>query len=198
MATSRVAGLVCLATPWDFHAGEGSDQARLIGAIGARLDPLIEALGELPVDLLQSLFALLDPIALLNKFRRFATLDPESDAARRFVALEDWLNDGTGLAGPVANECLNGWYGANTPPRNAWRLGGVGVAPQQLRLPALSVVPATDRIVPPESALSLARALPRGETVMPKAGHIGMMAGSGAKAQVWDPLSRWIERTVGR
>ncbi len=195
-AQGRLAGLACLATPWDFHAGEAAQQARLIGAIGAKLEPLIAVLGEFPVDLLQSLFALLDPVALLNKFRRFEEMDHASEHARRFVALEDWLNDGTGLAAPVARECLTEWYGANAPARNAWRVGGSAVDPHRLRLPSISIVPSNDRIVPPESALALARALQGGETLVPKAGHIGMMVGGSARSQVWDPLARWIETLV--
>ena len=46
----------------------------------------------------------------------------EGLAARRFVVLEDWLNDGVPLAAPVAREVLSGWYGANTPAAGAWRL----------------------------------------------------------------------------
>jgi polyhydroxyalkanoate synthase len=105
-----IAGLICLATPWDFHA-EGKAQAQLIGEMGRRLDPMFQILGEMPVDLLQSFFAALDPLSLLAKFRRFGQFDPDSDQAAKFVALEDWLNDGIGLAAPAARECLGQWYG---------------------------------------------------------------------------------------
>jgi polyhydroxyalkanoate synthase len=186
-----VAALACLATPWDFHA-EGQTQAQLIGAIGRHLDSVFQALGEMPVDVLQSLFASLDPLSILAKFRRFA--DMEGDPARRFVALEDWLNDGVGLAAPVARECLTQWYGENTTARGEWLIAGKPVRPEQLDLPALAMVPSADRIVPPKSALGLAERLPRCETLTPAAGHIGMMVGSAARAKVWDPLDAWLRR----
>ncbi len=190
-----LAGLVCLATPWDFHA-EGEVQAQLIGEMGRRLDPLFQILGEMPVDLLQSFFAALDPLSILAKFRRFGQMPAESDAATKFVALEDWLNDGVGLAAPVARECLGAWYGENTPGRGAWQIDGRGVTPELLDLPALAMVPSSDRIVPPKSALGLAQRLRRGETQVPAAGHIGMMVGGSARAKVWDPLEAWIRRQV--
>lgn len=190
-----IAGLVCLATPWDFHA-EAKAQSQLIGEMGKRLDPMFEILGEMPVDLLQSFFAALDPLALLAKFRRFGQLDPESDQAAKFVALEDWLNDGIGLSAPVARECLGLWYGENTTARDAWRIDGKAVTPEPFKLPALAMVPAGDRIVPPQSALGLARRLPNCEIMTPAAGHIGMMVGGSAKAKVWDPLDGWIRRQV--
>jgi polyhydroxyalkanoate synthase len=186
-----IAALACLATPWDFHA-DGETQSRLIGAIGRAMDPLFQALGEMPVDALQSLFASLDPLSILAKFRRFAEM--EEGQAGRFVALEDWLNDGVGLAAPVARECLTQWYGENSTARGEWRIAGAPVRPETLRLPALAMVPSADRIVPPKSALALAQRLPRCETLTPAAGHIGMMVGGAARAKVWDPLDAWLRR----
>src|SRR4029450_4363373 len=134
-----IAALACLATPWDFHA-DGETQARLIGAIGRSLDPLSQVLGEMPVDVLQSFFASLDPLSILGKFRRFAEM--QDDQARKFVALEDWLNDGVGLAAPVARECLTQWYGENTPALGKWLIAGGPVQPEAMQLPALGRVPA--------------------------------------------------------
>lgn len=186
-----IAGLACLATPWDFHAGQ-PEQARLTGALAAPLDPLLQATQELPVDLMQALFTLVDPIGVIRKFRGFAALEPESPQARRFVALEDWLNDGVPLAAPVARECLAGWYGANTPARRTWRVAGRPVLPEELSLPSLVVLPGRDRIVPPASAEALARALPQAARLSPAAGHIGMIVGRDAEARLWRPLADWL------
>ena len=79
------------------------------------LEPALAFNQTLPIDMLQVLFALLDPWGVADKYRGFARLDPASERATLFVALEDWLNDGVPLAAPVARECLGGWYGANTP-----------------------------------------------------------------------------------
>ena len=128
-------GLALLATPWDFWA-EDAARARRLAATLPLLEPLLRATGTLPVDALQGLFAAHDPAGIGEKYRAFARLDPDSPQARRFVALEDWLNDGVALAAPVAREALAGWYGANAPARGEWRIAGEAVAPQALRLPA--------------------------------------------------------------
>jgi polyhydroxyalkanoate synthase len=186
-----LAGLVLMATPWDFHA-ERPEQARLLGAIGFALAPFLAEWGELPVDGLQALFAGVDPFQVIRKFLAFAELDPDSDKARQFVALEDWLNDGVPLAAPVALECLVGWYGANAPARGQWLVAGEAVEPAALDLPALVVLPDQDRIVPPKSAAALAAALPKAERLTPAAGHIGMVVGGGAEAKLWRPLGQWM------
>jgi len=191
------AGLVLLATPWDFHA-EQADQGAMIGALGRQLEPVMTALGELPVDLLQSFFALLDPFQVPRKFQSFAQLSnsqmPDDTAIGRFTLLEDWLNDGVGLAADVARECLVDWYGTNSTQKGLWRVGGNIVDPKDITVPCLALVPNRDRIVPPGSALALARRLPIHDIEMPLAGHIGMMAGSKAKSEVWPRIADWVKQ----
>lgn len=190
---ASLAGLVCLATPWDFHA-ERPAQARLIGTAATLLDPMLRQIGELPVDAIQALFTGIDPLQVVRKFVAFAAMDATSPRADTFVAVEDWLNDGVPLAAPVARECLAGWYGANTPGRGEWRVADEVVYPAALDLPTLVVLPDQDRIVPPASAEALAAALPRAERLRPAAGHIGMVVGGGAVEQLYRPLTDWLLR----
>jgi len=187
----EIAGLALLATPWDFHA-ERPDSARALAAFAETLMPGFRALGSMPLDVLQGLFAGLDPLLAYRKFRRFASLDPDAEESLVFVALEDWLNDGVPLPWRVAQECLIGWYGENRPGRGAWSVGGAPVRPESFAGPSLAVIPNDDRIVPPASAIPLARALPGCATVRASAGHIGMMAGSRAQRELWGPLADWI------
>ncbi|MDA8049219.1 MAG: alpha/beta fold hydrolase [Rhodospirillales bacterium] len=187
----RIRALAVLAAPWDFHAS-GAETAILLGRMLPALEPVLAFSASLPVDLLQMLFAALDPFGISAKYRAFARLDPSSDRARLFVALEDWLNDGIPLAAPVARECLGGWYGANTPGRAEWRIAGLPVDPRDLRVPAFVAVPGRDRIVPPQSARPLADLIPAAVLHTPAAGHVGMVAGSGAETALWRPLRDWV------
>ncbi len=185
------ASLVLMAAPWDFHA-EQPDAARLLGLQADVMAPLLGTMGVMPTDMIQSYFALLDPAGVLKKFLAFARFEPGSPKARRFVALEDWLNDGVPLAAKVAGECLSGWYGRNEPARGHWRIAGHPVKPEDLRLPALVMVPAQDRIVPPRSALALAAALPGAQVEQPNLGHIGMVVSARAPERIWKPLAEWL------
>ncbi|MBR0666015.1 alpha/beta fold hydrolase [Roseomonas hellenica] len=190
----RLSGLALLATPWDFHAGEGQEGAtvRSMAALAPLLDPWLDATGTLPVDVIQAMFAALDPFGIAAKYRAFARLAPGSSRARLFVALEDWLNDGVPLAAPVARECLGGWYGRNETMAGAWRVDGAPVLPGAWRKPAFLAIPARDRIVPPASARALAQAMPGARAHEAAAGHVGMVAGSGAEAALWRPLAEWV------
>ena len=187
----RVRALALLATPWDFHAA-GAAQALRLAALLPALEPALAATGTLPVDALQALFSLLDPGAIAAKYRAFAALDPDSEAARGFVALEDWLNDGVPLAAPVARETLGLWYGANAPARGRWCIAGCPVRPEALRLPAFVAAPGRDRLVPLESARALADRIAGAVLHRPEAGHVGMVAGRSAEAALWAPLLAWL------
>ncbi|GAB5390110.1 MAG: hypothetical protein Alpg2KO_30780 [Alphaproteobacteria bacterium] len=189
-----VSGLVLLATPWDFHAGEGEKaEAQRIAAL---LGPICAALPDgacLPGDVIQSLFWMLDPMTSLHKFRRFAAMPMEDEAATRFVLLEDWLNEPRGLPGPIARACMTGWYGRNDLANGQWMLGGLRINPERLSCPALCVIPQQDRIVPAVSARALADQLPQADVMAPELGHIGLIASRSAPDRLWHDLSSWMK-----
>ena len=181
----RLRGLLLLATPWDFHSPARAKPP-------AMPLPALLASGALPVDALQAMFMTQDADGIMAKYRAFAALDPASERARMFVAIEDWLSDGIPLAGAVAAECIEGWYGENTPALGAWRIDGQVVDPAALRLPTLVALPANDRIVPPESAAPLAALIPGATVLRPDAGHVGMVAGARGRVALWQPALDWM------
>jgi polyhydroxyalkanoate synthase subunit PhaC len=189
-----ISGLALLAAPWDFHAPEPTRSIQAPETLPL-LEPALTFSHSLPVDVLQSLFALLDPWGVADKYRGFARLPPDGERARMFVALEDWLNDGVPLAAEVARECLGEWYGENATARGNWRIAGLPVDPTLITTPTFVAVPGRDRIVPPESARPLAELIPGAVLHQPTAGHIGMAAGARAEASLWRPLLDWLRTT---
>ncbi len=188
-----VSRLVLLATPWDFWAA-GQRQAQDLAALLPMLEPMLAESDTLSVDGLQVLFSLLDPGSVAAKYRDFGGQNQGSARARMFVAMEDWLNDGIPLGAPVARETLGGWYGCNCPRAGAWRVLGLPVRPEALEVPCFVAVPANDRIVPPGSARALADAIPGAKLHVARAGHVGMVAGSKARGELWDVLLEWLCR----
>lgn len=189
----KVSALALLATPWDFHADDPAAARRLADMLPS-LELMMGFSSTLPIDALNALFAMIDPYGVGDKYRDYAGQDKASARARRFVAMEDWLADGVPLAAPVARETLAGWYGANSPARLQWRVAGLPVDPARLAVPAFCAIPARDRLVPAASAQKLAAALPLASVIEPRAGHIGMVAGTHAKSALWEPFTDWLHR----
>ena len=175
--------------------------ARGLGALVPLLEPLMAPMQRLPIDAIQTLFALMDPGGIAAKYAGFARLEPDSARAQQFVAIEDWLNDGVPLAAAVARECLGGWYGENTPAGGRWRVAGERVEPARLRMPAFVAVPARDRIVPPESARPLAGLDPAWGVPVPPvfAGGTALLTAedeAAASALYWQAVNRGLPLTT--
>ena len=184
-ALSPVAGVATLAAPWRF-AGYGEGGRADMLALWDAARPACEAMGLVPMEVLQAGFWKLDPARTIAKYERFATLDPDSDAAREFVALEDWANGGAPLTYAAGAELFEALIAEDRPGRGLWRVGGVTVDPTELACPAVEFVSLTDRIVPAATAIGLPDRRDLG------AGHVGMIVGSRARAQVWEPLAEWL------
>lgn len=191
----KVASLTLMATPWDFHADDRG-YGELMRAMAGPLGGVIDAAGQAPVDLINAMFASLDANLAARKFAAFTRLKRRSARARDFVALEDWANDGVPLAPRVARQCLFGWYGDNDTALGKWTIAGRRILPQAVTMPCLVMVPERDRIVPPESSLSLATKIPGARVMRVRGGHVGMLLSARAKTEVYAPLAKWLVRSA--
>jgi polyhydroxyalkanoate synthase len=143
------------------------------------------------------LFALINPIQAALKFRKLSSLDPDGQAARLFVALEDWLADGVPMPVAAAKDLLLGWHVRNTTARGTWRFLGDIVDPCAITVPTLVVAGQRDTIAPPPLAEPLAAATPGATALRPRTGHVGMVVGSAARTEVWRPLADFVATNAG-
>ena len=183
--TTRIAGLALIATPWRY-AGFGSAARAAIADLWRTAQPTCRALGLVPMEVLQAGFWRLDPAKTIAKYEAFGRLVPGSAAAASFVALEDWANAGAPLPYATGRQLFEDFVTDDTPGNGAWRVDGSVVAPAALDCPAIEFVSLNDRIVPAASAADLPDRHDLG------AGHVGMIVGRGARAQLWEPLAHWL------
>jgi polyhydroxyalkanoate synthase len=179
------AGLATIATPWRF-SGFGPQAKAEMAALWASARPYCDDMGLVPMEVLQSGFWQLDPARTIAKYEAFAAMDPASDAARNFVALEDWANAGAPLPYATGREMFEDFIAADLPGRGQWRVKGQYVDPARLECPTIDFVSTTDRIVPAATASGIAN---RHDL---NAGHVGMIVGSKARSQLWEPLADWL------
>ncbi len=193
LGRATVSGLALLATPWNFYCDEFSPFV-LDEHWRETIETVIASQQQLPADLVQSLFYLTDPWIFEQKFRRFAGLNPESRAAREFIALERWVNDGVPMTAKVGQDCLLGWAQRNTLLENKWVVGGKVVNPKTITQPCFIAIPKNDHVVPYDCALALAELLPNASLINPGAGHVGMIVGTSAKRELWQPFCDWASQ----
>lgn len=187
----QLARMVMLATPWDFHAGS-QDLLHRVQYWAPSAMTFINSGQDLPVEGIQTLFASLDPAMAARKFIRFVDMPGDSEEAKLFVAVEDWLNDGVALPAAVAKHCIEDWFFENKPGQGAWSIGGELVDPQAIAHQTLIVTSHRDKLVEYDSAAALAKALPNAEILDTDCGHIGMIAGQHSVKNVWQPIADWL------
>jgi polyhydroxyalkanoate synthase subunit PhaC len=185
--SAPVRSVATLAAPWHFNGFPDDARAKL-ARLWADARPAVDALGVLPMEVLQCAFWNLDPARTIAKFEAFAGL--AGAEAETFVMLEDWANDGPPVAEAAAREMFESLFAADAAGAGEWRVAGAVVNPAALAIPLLNIVSTTDRIVPQATA-------PKpGERLDLALGHVGMVVGSRARAQLWEPLAAWLSRTA--
>jgi len=175
--------VVTLAAPWNFAAYPAEGRASLQSMWRHSRDAA-QALGALPMEVLQAAFWSLDPERTVAKFARYADLDPTSADARRFVQLEDWANQGEPLPCVAAGELIEDFFGADRPGSGGWTIAGRTIT-DQLAVPILHFTAAHDRITPAVTA-------PEGQTVEIPSGHVGMIVGT-AREQLHAGLKVFLD-----
>lgn len=178
-----VRGLALIAAPWHFSRFGEAARAEVAGLWHAA-EPACEALGLVPMEVLQSGFWRLDPARTIAKYEALATADDE--ALAEFIRLEDWANAGAPLTLAAGRQMFERFFAADDPGEGRWTIEGRIVDPAALACPAVDFVSLTDRIVPAATSAGFADRHELG------AGHVGMVVGSRARTLLWEPLAGWL------
>lgn len=192
-AKSYVSRFAMMASPWDFAPMRPPENAR---PRRRDLEQLIDACGAVfggaPSDILNTLFFLRDPLQAVRKFPRFSQKGRDSGFGRMFVGVEDWLGTGPRLAAPAARTLFLDWALDDTLSRGRWRVGGERVDARRIETPALVIASTPDTVAPFTSAKPAADALPNAQLLKPSGGHVGMVVGSRAQSELWDPAAAFL------
>ncbi len=185
---SGAPAVAAIAAPWRFSAFP--DEARaLLARLWAGAAPTSEALGCLPMEVLQSAFWSLDPARTVAKFEAYADMAEGSAEARAFVTLEDWANDGPPLPHAAAKELFEDLFGArrHRARRVAARRSGRPPLPvARHRLDHRPDRPGGDARRARASGSSWRRAMS------------GWSSAAGRRQALWEPLAAWLSRHATR
>lgn len=185
--------LILLASPWDFHSGH-EWLVPWINASSFYLENIIDTSSELPVEMIQYMFAILNPLGVMRKFQDLPQIANNIDKLQDFVSVEDWLNDCVPLAPKVAKEILFDWYRDNKPVKSEWTINKKKIKPEQIKQAALIISPQRDKIISPKSCEALTKSLPDQHMIQPDTGHIGVVIGKNTETQVVQPIIDFIKK----
>ncbi|MCC7394549.1 MAG: alpha/beta hydrolase [Sphingomonadaceae bacterium] len=179
--------LTQIAAPW--HFSRYQDHARqAMQSLWAQQGAMVQRLGQLPMESLQSLFWAIDPDRTVRKFAALAHMRPDDPRIAAFAVMEDWANGGAPLTAAAAGELLHHFPQADPCGSGQWQVAGRRIDPAQLPVAAHHFTARNDHIAPAASASDAI------ETTPCPSGHVGMVAGSQARAGLWVPLASWLEK----
>ena len=110
-------------------------------------------------------------------------------------AMNQWVNDPVPFPGAAFVQWIELFYQQNRLSRDELTMAGRPVHLADIEAPLLAVAGTKDHIVPPEMArplVDLVGSADREYLELP-AGHVGLLAGSGARDMLWPAITDWLD-----
>jgi polyhydroxyalkanoate synthase subunit PhaC len=197
-----VQNLILVVTPIDFH-GQSGDEPLGHGFINVwsrnlkaeDIDQLMAAHGNLPGELMGSVFASMTPMRTMMKYN-LDLMETAGDKSKlmNFLRMEKWLADRPHHPGEVAKQWIKDLYQDNKLIANALKLGDRTVDLKAVTMPVLNVFALEDHVVPPAMTRNLDKYIDSSDyTELPlSAGHMGILVSGKAQAVLGSNLARWL------
>jgi polyhydroxyalkanoate synthase subunit PhaC len=146
---------------------------------------------------------LMKPVTnLWTTYRRLAQNVYDGKADREaYQTMAKWIADNPPFPARAFREWVTWVYKETKLPRGLLRLRGARVDLHQIEQPLLVVTADADHIVPRANTVPLLDLVQSADVthLAKPGGHIGLMAGSKAREQIWPELAQWLaERSAAR
>jgi polyhydroxyalkanoate synthase len=197
-----VKNLVITITPVDFH-GDAHEERLGFGFINLwtrslkpeDIDRLIEAHGNLPGDLMGSVFSMMTPMRTLTKYN-LDLLEVMDDKKKllNFLRMEKWIADRPHHPGEAAKQWLKDLYQDNKLVKGELKLGGRTVDLKNLTMPVLNVFAKDDHIIPPATtqALKVCVGSKDYQELPLPGGHVGVFVGGKSQGLLGPGIANWL------
>ncbi len=195
----RVRNLVLLTTPVDT---QGSLYEQWVGRDAFDADAVADAMPAIPGAGVDWANKLMKPVTnYWTTYRKLWQQVRRGEANREaYQAMAKWVADNPPFPAKAYREWIVWMYKENRLARGTLRLRGRRVDLGRIERPLLVVTAGADHIAPREGTLPLLE-LVSSEDVTHldrPGGHIGLMAGSKARAEIWPEIVEWLEeRSAG-
>jgi polyhydroxyalkanoate synthase len=188
----KVANLITMVTPVDFHRKEGLLN---VWAQYADVDLMVDALGNIPGEFMNFGFLMLRPWALnMRKYIDLLDILDDEKELMNFLRMEKWIFDSPDQAGEAYRQFMKDFYIGNKLVRDEVRIGGRDVRLRNVTMPVLNLYGTQDHLVPPASSTALeAHVGTKDYTVRSfPVGHIGMYVSGKVQRDLPPLIADWL------
>ncbi|VFQ47362.1 class III poly(R)-hydroxyalkanoic acid synthase subunit PhaC [Desulfoluna butyratoxydans] len=195
----KVNSLITTVTPTNFDTDAGFLHSWMREL---DVDKLIGAWGNMPADVMNLGFLLLNPARLmLDKYNNFARNMGDRDFVENFVRMEKWIFDSPDVPGATFRQFITDCYQKNLLIQNKMVLGGKTVDLRNITMPLLNIYGKKDHLVPPEACNRLISAVGSRDArdLCIDTGHIGIYVSSRSQKEFAPEIIQWLaDRETGR
>lgn len=193
----KVKNLITTVTPTNFDTDKGLLHVwmKYVDA-----DRLVETYGNIPADVMNLGFLLLNPARLvIDKYVGFMQGIDNKQFVENFVRMEKWIFDSPDLPGEVFRKFIKDCYQKNLLIQNRLEVGGRPVDLTLVTMPLLNIYGKFDHLVPPDACRFLTGAVGSKdvEDVCLETGHIGIYVSSKSQKEFVPKIAGWLRERDG-
>lgn len=190
----KVKNLITTVTPSNFDTEQG-----LLHIWTKHLDPkqLIDAYGNMPGDLMNFGFLLLNPARLMiDKYVGFMENNDNKDFVENFIRMEKWIFDSPDVPGETFKQFVTDFYQKNLLIQNQLKIGGKHVDLKKVTMPLLNIYGKYDHLVPPGACDLLTSRVGSKDTenLCLETGHIGIYVSSKTQKEFVPKIVSWLKQ----
>lgn len=192
MHPEKVKNLVLTVTPTSFDHENGLLH---VWMQDLDIDSLMDSFGNMPGDLMNFGFLLLNPARLMiDKYKALLGKMDDKSYVENFVRMERWIFDSPDVPGATFRQFINDLYKKNLLIQNRMEVGGQRVDLQQITMPVLNIYARHDHLVPPAACDQVTGKLGSNDTkdVCLETGHIGIYVSGKYQKEFVPMISSWL------
>jgi len=193
----KIKNLVTTVTPSSFDTDKGLLH---VWMKDIDVDGIIKTYGNIPGDLMNFGFLLLNPARLMiDKYVGFIENMDNKDFVENFVRMERWIFDSPDVPGETFRQFVEDCYKNNLLIQSKMYLGGKRVDLKNLTMPLLNFYGQYDHLVPPEACNQLTKSVGSRdvEDICLETGHIGIYVSSRFQRMFAPKIVRWLKERCG-
>ena len=189
----KIKNLITTVTPTKFDTDQGLLH---IWMKGIDADRMVDALGNIPADLMNFAFLLLNPARLMiDKYVGFSENMDNKTFVENFVRMEKWIFDSPDVPGETFRQFVKDCYHKNLLIQNKMEVGGQRVDLRKITMPLLNFYGKYDHLVPPGACELLTSKVGSKDTedMCLDTGHIGIYVSSKCQKEFAPKIAKWLK-----
>jgi poly[(R)-3-hydroxyalkanoate] polymerase subunit PhaC len=190
--SDKIKNLITTVTPTNFDTDQGLLH---IWMKCADVDRMVDSFGNMPGDIMNFGFLLLNPARLMmDKYVSFMENIDDKNFVENFIRMEKWIFDSPDVPGETFRQFVKDLYQKNLLIQNKLHIGKQRVNLKNITMPLLNFYGHFDHLVPPGACELLVSKVGSkdAKNVSMDTGHIGIYVSSKSQREFAPKIIRWL------